>query len=458
MFTQLMAQIVYNKKVVRTTLILLLVTQNALGILNTFSTLFPVPPRTSIGLMTEIAALIIVVVSWMYIKHLSVFRRALHLVDYLLMLYIVFQALSLLVAPIVYQSTNFRILLIASIQYGCTRLIVFSSKEKKILMIGISAVALLIALASVFQVFFRDAAIALSKMLLFGDAAYGVEWELLRGRVPHWGNLTIVFPFFFSSLYFVRKKAFLSRLYLYLGLLLIPFAFIVSNFRWITTSFIIGTGTLAVLLVRYRLIESKRLLFPIIMSFVATTLGLVFVTTFFHYNIIDRLLLKDFDRDVTISTGRLYLYQQAIDVFISSPVLGIGMGNYPYFVEAIIGVGYRIPLANRFSEITRQPISSHNELLTILAEGGAVSLLLFVWMNALIINHLITFLRVTPIKYQKEKTLFSLTLIVSLLMYYFYGLFENTSQNNMVVIFFIYAASQTWLKSESIVPHFQTRK
>jgi len=87
-----------------------------------------------------------------------------------------------------------------------------------------------------------------------------------------------------------------------------------------------------------------------------------------------------------------------------------------------------------------------------------VSLLLFVWMNALIINHLITFLRVTPIKYQKEKTLFSLTLIVSLLMYYFYGLFENTSQNNMVVIFFIYAASQTWLKSESIVPHFQTRK
>jgi len=332
MFTQLMAQIVYNKKVVRTTLILLLVTQNALGILNTFSTLFPVPPRTSIGLMTEIAALIIVVVSWMYIKHLSVFRRALHLVDYLLMLYIVFQALSLLVAPIVYQSTNFRILLIASIQYGCTRLIVFSSKEKKILMIGISAVALLIALASVFQVFFRDAAIALSKMLLFGDAAYGVEWELLRGRVPHWGNLTIVFPFFFSSLYFVRKKAFLSRLYLYLGLLLIPFAFIVSNFRWITTSFIIGTGTLAVLLVRYRLIESKRLLFPIIMSFVATTLGLVFVTTFFHYNIIDRLLLKDFDRDVTISTGRLYLYQQAIDVFISSPVLGIGMGNYPYFV------------------------------------------------------------------------------------------------------------------------------
>ncbi len=458
MFTPWIAQIVYNKKVVRTTLIILLVVQNALGIINTFSTLLPIPPRTSIGGMTGIAAMLIGLVVWMHMKRLGVFHKSIQLIDYLMLLYIAFQALSLLVAPVVYQLTTFRILLIAGIQYGCIRFVAFSSKEKKILIVGISATALIISFASAFQVLFRDSAIALSRMLLFGDAAYGVEWELLRGRVPHWGNLTMAFPFFFSSLYFVQKNAFLPRLYLFIGSLLIPFAFVVSNFRWITTCFIIGIGILSVLLVLYRYIEIHKLLFPITMSLVATALGLVFATTFFHYNIIDRLLFKDVDRDITISTGRLYLYQQAIDVFISSPVFGIGMGNYPYFVDPIIGVDYRIPLANRFSETNRQPISSHNELLTILAEGGVVSLLLFVWINVLISTHLLRCIRSMSMNNQKEEKLFLITFFVSLLTYYLYGLFENTAPNNVVVIFFIFAASISWSKGDSVMPNFQLRK
>lgn len=451
-------QIVYNKKVVRTTLIILLVIQNTLGIINTFSTLLPVPPRTSIGGMTGIAAMLIGLVAWMYIKRLGTFNKSIQLIDYLLLLYIAFQALSLLVAPVVYQLSTFRIVLIAGIQYGIIRFAVFSSKEKKIILAGISVTALIVSLVSVFQVFFRDSAIAIARMLLFGDAAYGVVWELLRGRVPHVGNLTIAAPFFFGSLFYIRQSSTARRLFVALSVLLVSFAFFVSNFRWITLSFVFCMGSMIFLLLKFRYIKITDTIGQAGILLIAVIGGLYFASVVSHYNLIDRFLIKNFDRDVTISMGRLYLYQQAIDVFLVSPIVGAGVGNYSYLVEPIIGVDYQSRIGSLYSEIDKQPISSHNELLTILAEGGLVSFLLFIWINILIFTSLIRRVWTTSIGSQKEEKLFFIMFFISLLAYYLYGMFENTAPNNFIVIFFIYAASITWSKRDPVMSNFQSRK
>jgi O-antigen ligase len=447
-----------NKRVIRTIFIVLLTIQNTLGIVNTFSTMLPIPPRTSIGVMTGIAILLVGVSAWIYKKRLGVFNKSIQLVDFLLLLYVCFQAVSLLISPTIYQLTSFRILLLATVQYGLTRFTVFSSKEKKIILIGLGATALAVSLASVFQVFFRDTAIALARKLLFGDAAYGVVWELLRGRVPHLGNLTIAFPFFFGSLLFIRRSSLMSRCFVAIGTLLVFFAFFVSNFRWITLSFVFCTGEIILLLLKFRHIKISNVAGQATILLIALTGGLYFASTVSHYNLIDRLLIKDFDRDVTISIGRLYLYQQAADVFMVSPVIGVGFGNYSYLVEPIIGVDYQNIIGSLYSETDKQPISSHNELLTILAEGGFVSFFLFIWINILIFKLLIRQVWTGPVGNQKERNLFLIMFLVSLTAYYLYGMFENTAPNNFIVIFFIYAASVTWSKSDSVMSNFQKRK
>lgn len=408
--------------------------------------------------MTGMAMLLMGVTVWMYKKHLGTFNRSIQLVDFLLLLYVCFQAVSLLIAPTIYQLTPFRILLFAAVQYGVTRFVVFSSKEKKIILIGLGVTALAACLGSVFQVFFRDSAIALARMLLFGDAAYGVVWELLRGRVPHLGNLTIAFPFFFGSLLFIRRSSLMSRCFVAIGTTLVFFAFFVSNFRWITLSFLFCTGEIIFLLLKFRYIKISNVIGQVAVLLIALIGGLYVASTVSHYNLIDRLLIRDFDRDVTISIGRLYLYQQAIDVFLVSPIVGVGVGNYSSLVEPIFGVDYQNLIGSLYSETDKQPISSHNELLTILAEGGLVSLFLFIWINILIFKSLIRQVWTRSIGNQKEKKLFLIMFLVSLTAYYLYGMFENTAPNNFIVIFFIYAASITWSKGDSVMPNFQKRK
>lgn len=189
---------------------------------------------------------------------------------------------------------------------------------------------------------------------------------------------------------------------------------------------------------------------------VAVIAGLYFASAAFHYNLIDRFLIRNFDRDVTNTIGRLYLYQQALDVFFVSPVIGVGMGNYSNLVEPIIGVEFNRGIGSIVSETDKQPISSHNELLTVLAEGGMISLVLFIWMNVLVFMK--TFRQAYLRLGHQENRLFFIMFLTSLLAYYLYGLFENTAPNNFIVIFFIYAASCTWSKSDSVVSNLKPGK
>jgi len=432
-----------NKKIIRTLFIVFLTIQNALGVVNTFAIPLPIPPRTSIGVMTIMAIVLVMLALVIAYKKIMKLNKSITPVDILLLSYVCLQAISLLLAPVIYQLVSFRLLLIATVQYVLVRLYMFNENEKKTLIIGLGICCFVLSLASVFQVFFRMQAILFAKQFLFGDAAYGVVWELNRGRVPFWGNLTIVFPFLVGSLLLFRYNNMIERTYLYISLFILPFSFATSNFRWITLCFIFGIIMMAYFFIRTGYFSPRILVRPVVITLGSIACALFFASTVFHYNLIDRIIFKDFNRDVTQSIGRLYLYQQAMEVFTASPLLGVGIGNYASVVDPIIGVNF-IGSGKAISENERQTISSHNDILTILAEGGALSFFVYVIMSGYIVFPLIRFL-LSKTKDTHYFRLYTVIVSISLVMYYTYGIFENIAPNNYIFVFFLFASTQSLL-------------
>lgn len=65
--------------------------------------------------------------------------------------------------------------------------------------------------------------------------------------------------------------------------------------------------------------------------------------------------------------GRLIMWKKALDVSLSNPLIGVGIGNYPLEVDA--SAGYR------------EPIYAHNTYLDIAAETGVINT--FLWVGLL---------------------------------------------------------------------------
>jgi len=425
----------------------LLTIQNALGIVNVFSVPLPLLPKTSIGLITGIEILLVVILGWIYLKKKNTLKTHFFIADCLIILYLFIQMTSLILAPVITQPSTVRLLFIACLQYFIYRFFVFTKKEIQIILMGVAATCLFLTFISVFQVFFKDLAIYLSRQYFFGDAAYGIVWELLRGRVPHWGNLILAFPFLFSFCIFLLVKKPFFRPYVLISIILLLFSFLVSNFRWMTICFFFGSLLFFILLLKKQIFTRINIFIASITVFMTIIISFFLTSTVFHYNLIDRFFLQDKDRDITNSLGRLYLYQQALDVFLLSPLIGVGSGNYGSMVDPIIGVDYNIPLKSVFSEIDRQPVSSHNEALTVLAEGGILSFFIIIYLNVVIGQKIIT------IAFSSSKTpllqqLVILSLALSLIMYWVYGLFENISPNNLVFLFFVYGSSVSLIQKE----------
>jgi len=74
---------------------------------------------------------------------------------------------------------------------------------------------------------------------------------------------------------------------------------------------------------------------------------------------------SSFDLAEGSNLGRLAIWQESWTVFKDSPILGVGLGNYP--------------LALDFNANYRSAVTSHNLYLDILAETGLVGLVAWVW-------------------------------------------------------------------------------
>jgi len=92
--------------------------------------------------------------------------------------------------------------------------------------------------------------------------------------------------------------------------------------------------------------------------------------------------MKDYSEDVVSVERRFVMYEQAIDIFIQHPILGVGLGNYKDNVQIVYSrYGGRVYEPN-YKILQNVYAYPHNWYLTVLAENGAVGFLILTWVLA----------------------------------------------------------------------------
>lgn len=437
-------EIIVSRVLTKTNVIVFVSVQNILSIFSVFSSPIRIPPRTSIGLLTGISILLIGALLYLYKKK----KLILHFqsIDLFVYMFVVANALSLIFSQHIFDITNFRLLLSAVVQYTAIRFIVLSEKEKLKSLLVIGWTTVVIGFISLFQLLFREQAIILAQRFLFGDAAYSIARDLARGRGAQWGNIIITFPFFmYMATMMKNQNDIVALLFRWLGIFLVPFSFIVSNFRGLTLCFLLGMTVYAYYIFHFRYLSIKKMVPMFISLVLATSFGIGLASFVFQYNLIDRFLFKEKSRDIQATIGRIPLYKQAVDALVASPIFGVGLGNYRYEVEHIQSVSFYniINGETGVKETEKEPVSSHNDVLTILAESGIFGIITYGGILYFVIKKLWTLLYYGK-ELSKNRRLLLMAFFVSIGMYFLSGMFENTPPNNIVYLFFLYAAIASW--------------
>jgi O-antigen ligase len=202
--------------------------------------------------------------------------------------------------------------------------------------------------------------------------------DLERNRIFSIIDFEYFTPCLVFILFYINKKK--SRLYQYLsvGVTAVSMvAIVLVNYRYRFLTYISGFITMFMMLKAYRK-QIAILCIGTLLAVFSLYLGASFM--FSRSTIIDRFLMKSYADDVTSVERRFVMYRQAIDVFFSAPLLGVGTGNYKDNVQIVYsdfgGRTYE-PFYKILQNVYAYP---HNWFLTILAENGIVGLLALSWL------------------------------------------------------------------------------
>lgn len=160
-------------------------------------------------------------------------------------------------------------------------------------------------------------------------------------------------------------------------------------------------------------------------------IGLYISSVAFGYNLIDRFLLSNADRDINDTMGRLYLYQLALEVFSGSPIIGVGLGNYYEFVQRIQNFRY-FSVHDQITYVLT-PMAPHNDWLLILAETGLVGALSFFLIVYSTFKQYWLIFKENNLS--KEDVFLYILGFTSILLFLFYGMFENIYPHNFIYLF-----------------------
>lgn len=420
-------------------------------LLVTFSILmivtFPsfIRPRTSIGIINVCALMFAVLLAPRAVLLVKSRRHLLYKeIDILMMLYLLICSLSLLFTERIQDGTPIRMIVSGVIMYMFVKLYLPTKKVKAQIIHVIGVIIIIISLLGILQSIFPGAMNAIATEYFRGREAYGLAIEQSRGRIAPWGNIVLLFPFFFSSLYLVKfKNNIYYVLYAVLGLCIIFVSFVISNFRWMFLVFVMVS---LMWIKTFRVLEkiSKRQVIRVFVLGVTTLIiGLLIARLTLGYSLIDRFLLSNNTRDVSDTLGRFLLYSQAFGVFLSSPFFGAGVGNY-YSLVGAFQISRYFSIHDQFNSLL-VPIASHNELLTVLAETGIVGFLCYFFIIYLTIKKCITLMRKIDL-YSEIDSVWIIACFLVMISFLLYTLFENIYPENLVYLFMIMSIIHYWFE------------
>lgn len=185
--------------------------------------------------------------------------------------------------------------------------------------------------------------------------------DIDRGRSSIGLNLEMFFPFLISSPFALVGISFLS---------------VISNFR---TRLVCLFFTIISTLILFWNQNKKNVIFKIFTFGGIIFMAVYFSTYLFKFNIYDRFLLKDNMEDISTINFRVASADRSFKLLESSPLIGIGLGNYLFTdkdISKFTSFGNPNDKYNLiYSELVRY--SPHNIFLHIMAETGIFGLVSF---------------------------------------------------------------------------------
>lgn len=158
-------------------------------------------------------------------------------------------------------------------------------------------------------------------------------FNLQRGRYNLYLNTELFLPFFINFL-LLSKQDLLKKMMGTIAIILTIFLAFVSNFRHriiflIFVIFFYGFF----LLVKRKAKNLKAVVAFLSISLLGLLFSLLIVRNYYQWDIVDRLLLQDQTEDVQTINLRINNYKQSIELLLTSPFIGVGLGNYKIYVE-----------------------------------------------------------------------------------------------------------------------------
>lgn len=393
----------------------------------------PIRPKTSIGQMGALLILLSVWIGWSQKLKVIAFFRSLIIADFLVLLYLLTSAVSEFFAYRISQEISLRLITYAAVFYFILRISGISQQALNWLLAYLSHAAIFIASLTLSQLIFPTLFNSIASEYFFGKEAYGLTIEFGRGRLFPWGGSIFLSPFFYA---YALPRFFTGllkdKIYFFAGFSLLTISLLASNFRWTFLVYSIVTTFLIKFFINKKYLTRKIVYMFLVFFLVVSWIGLASAEYVFGYDLLDRILLREHHRDVEETLGRFTLYDQGINVFLSSPILGVGPGNYYDLVNAFVHTKY-FSIFDQYAPFL-VPIASHNELLTVLAETGVVGFIILV-VFVYIIFHRLVDLYHNRENLEKIDQLFLIAMMGSFVTLVLYTLFENLFPQNYVFFF-----------------------
>lgn len=252
-----------------------------------------------------------------------------------------------------------------------------------------------------------------------------------RGRIfPLW-DIELMIPFFLFLIF--QKDKILKALGMVGGGLLSLMVFL-TNFRYRFVAFVFG-------IIAYPFLNKRFLKFlPFFLLLIVVFVAYLFWSErVLGVSIVSRFFLEDPQADLLPLQARLEMAWQSLEMFISSPLLGVGLGNY--FDNFSLRVGYAGPPLYYFGLpheaflvlVFENYKGPHNLFLSTIAETGIFGLIaLLCLLKSLLNQDILLFKR---IKSSQNKQIAS-ALIVSSWATILAAQFININTSLGALIFF----------------------
>ncbi len=338
---------------------------------------YVLPIQSSIFTSHTLAKVILIAIFFLYIPFTKPVRgKQMKIVLFLIASFLLSQSLSILVANDIisffkiYHNTVISLIIFILAYY----LTLENKNNFKIFtLFSITMASILTLLEAIFRIiptFFFP----LISFFIQEEVVNALRVNINEGKYSLAFGYEMLFPFLLIPIMDKKTKP-LSKVFFVILCLLMIFLTIISNFRsrLIVLAFVVLSS--AAIFVIKKQISIKQTYFKLISVFIFVVLtSIVYLAGissnyFLSYNIFDRFLLQSNSSDIGTINTRLNQYERSLELFNSSPILGIGLGNYNY-IKSATTFGTQSSYVTEFIDFTNS--RPHSIFFQELSETGII--------------------------------------------------------------------------------------